>query len=324
VKDLHSNCKGLIFLSVIFIAFLPASGAMHVGQLTVTPASVNFGTVPVGTTQAQTVQFTNTGLGRLGIWNVTVSGADFQMSGLTFPVVLLSNQSVSFEVTFTAQSSGLISGDLSVATITSESQNGKNFTYVTVALSGTGSSPGQLNVSPASLNFGSVVDGSSSSLGTTLTATGESVTVSGATISNSAFSLSGISLPMTIAAGQSVPFYAVFDPTNVGVDAGTITFTSTATNSPAVLSVTGTGTSAPVYSVALSWDPSTSPVVGYNVYRGTVTGGPYAKINSSVDPSTVYTDNTVQNNQTYFYVTTSVAGDGSESTYSNQTQAVIP
>jgi hypothetical protein len=53
-------------------------------------------------------------------------------------------------------------------------------------------------------------------------------------------------------------------------------------------------------------------------------GGPYSKINSAVNTSTAYTDNTVTAGQTYYYVTTAVDGSGNESGYSNQVQAVIP
>jgi hypothetical protein len=324
VKDFYSNCKTLLVLLMVVAAVLPVPAATRSGELTVTPATVDFGTVPVGSSQTQTVVFTNSGLGKLGIPQVTISGTGFQMSGLSFPIVLQSKQSISFQVTFTPQGSGPVSGALSVATIASRPPNGRHYAYVTVPLAGTGSSPSQLNVSPASLNFGTVVDGTSSSLPATLSATGPSIAVSAATISNSQFSLSGISLPVTIAAGQSVAFNAIFVPQIAGTDSGTVSFTSTATNSPTVLSLTGVGASAPVYSVSLSWDPSSSPVVGYNVYRGTISGGPYAKINSTVDPTTAYTDSSVQDGQTYYYVTTAVAGDGNESTYSNQTQAAIP
>ena len=65
-------------------------------------------------------------------------------------------------------------------------------------------------------------------------------------------------------------------------------------------------------------------VVGYNVYRATISGGPYTKINSALDGSTTYTDSTVQAGTTYYYVTTAVDGSGTESTHSNQVQAVIP
>jgi len=325
VKDLNSNCKALIFIFLVAASVIPASATLKVGQLEVTPASVNFGTVPVGSTQTQTVTFTDTGLGKLGIWQVAISGTGFQMSGTTFPVILQSNQSLSFQVSFTPQASGTVDGALSITSITSESPTGgRTYAYVTVALSGSGGggSSGQLNISPTSLNFGTVNDGSSSSLPATLTASGASVTVYSATISNSQFSISGITLPMTIAAGQSVTFDAVFVPINVGSDSATITFSSTATGTP-TLSLNGVGAST-TYTVSLAWDPSTSPVVGYNVYRGTISGGPYTRINSATDPSTVYSDATVQDGLTYYYVTTAVAGDGSESTYSNQTLAVIP
>jgi fibronectin type 3 domain-containing protein len=42
--------------------------------------------------------------------------------------------------------------------------------------------------------------------------------------------------------------------------------------------------------VTLSYIASTSTVVGYNVYRGTVAGGPYTKINASLVSGLTYTD----------------------------------
>lgn len=79
------------------------------------------------------------------------------------------------------------------------------------------------------------------------------------------------------------------------------------------------------HTVGLSWDASTSQdVVGYNVYRGPSSNGPYTKINTTLDQLTSYSDSTVQGGQTYFYVTTAVDSMGNESEYSNQTQAVIP
>jgi fibronectin type 3 domain-containing protein len=77
--------------------------------------------------------------------------------------------------------------------------------------------------------------------------------------------------------------------------------------------------------VNLGWNSSTSSgVVGYNIYRGTVSGGPYTRINSAVDAAPYDTDSTVVGGQTYYYVVTAVDSSGAESAYSNQTQAVIP
>ena len=45
-------------------------------------------------------------------------------------------------------------------------------------------------------------------------------------------------------------------------------------------------------------------VSGYNVYCGTVSGGSYTKINTTLEAATDYVDNTVQSRTTYFYVVT--------------------
>ena len=66
-------------------------------------------------------------------------------------------------------------------------------------------------------------------------------------------------------------------------------------------------------------------VAGYNVYRGTISGGPYTKLNSSLLVSDAYTDNTVQAGQTYYYVATSVDTTNDESAYSSPpVQAITP
>jgi len=87
--------------------------------------------------------------------------------------------------------------------------------------------------------------------------------------------------------------------------------------------MTGTGTAPLQHSVNLSWAGSTN-AVAYNLYRGTTSGGPYSKINSSLDATTAYTDNTVTSGLTYYYVATAVDGSSNESGYSNQTQAIVP
>lgn len=78
------------------------------------------------------------------------------------------------------------------------------------------------------------------------------------------------------------------------------------------------------HSVALTWIPSTTPgVSGYNVYRGTVSGGPYAKINSVQVPGLDFTDISVQAGGVYFYVITALLGNA-ESSFSGQAEALIP
>ena len=79
------------------------------------------------------------------------------------------------------------------------------------------------------------------------------------------------------------------------------------------------------HSASLNWTASTSSgVAGYNVYRGTVSNGPYTKLNSTPVSGTAYTDLTVQAGQTYYYVTTAVDSNNNESAYSNEAPAAIP
>ena len=74
----------------------------------------------------------------------------------------------------------------------------------------------------------------------------------------------------------------------------------------------------------LAWHASTSSVIGYNVYRSTTSGGPYAKINASLVTSLTYSDTAVVNSTTYYYVTTSVDSAGIESVNSTKPPPPFP
>ncbi len=85
-----------------------------------------------------------------------------------------------------------------------------------------------------------------------------------------------------------------------------------------------TGTAAP-HSVSLSWTASTSTgVVGYNIYRGATSGGPYTKLTASPVAGLAYTDSSVLAGQTYYYVATAVDSSNNESAYSSQASAIVP
>jgi hypothetical protein len=99
----------------------------------------------------------------------------------------------------------------------------------------------------------------------------------------------------------------------------------------------GSGSSAPTSSngpnptptpaahfVTVSWQPSSSPgVTAYNVYRSTVSGGPYSVVGWGVSGPT-FTDTAVQPGATYFYVITSLTNANVESTISGEVKATVP
>jgi ASPM-SPD-2-Hydin domain-containing protein len=185
-------------------------------------------------------------------------------------------------------------------------------------------SGGQLSVTPSNFSFGSVAVGKSKSLNGMLSAANSDVAVSSASWNGQGFALNGITFPATVPAGQSLSFTVTFTPQAAGTATGSLDFVSNASNLVGTEALTGTGSQTSQHSVGLSWDPSTSPVVGYNVYRGTQSGGPYQKLNPSPQPDTSYTDASVQSGVTYFYVATAVGTDLVESKHSNQTSVTIP
>lgn len=187
-----------------------------------------------------------------------------------------------------------------------------------------GAATALLNSNPTSLAFGSVNVSTNNTESVTLTNGGNSsVTISNVAVAGAGFGASGASSGLILSSGQSATLTATFDPAASGGATGSITVTSNATNSPAVIALSGTGV-AQAYSVDLNWNTSTSSVTGYNVYSGTASGGPYTKLTSSPVPSTTYTDGSVQQGKTYYYVVTSVNSDNIESAYSTQVSAVIP
>jgi hypothetical protein len=290
--------------------------AAAVGYLT-SPSGLNLGNVTVGTSQTQVLPVSNTGGSSLTISGLAVSGTGFSVSGVTFPYTLPAGGNANLSVKFAPTIAGPSSATLTISSNASDPS-------IAVSLSGSATtSTSTLGVTPGSMSFGTLTVGSSQSQEGSVTANGASVTLSAATSSNSEFAVSGLTLPVTIAAGQSVPFTLTFTPTGRGTASGKISFISSGST---LASETASGTGETIqHNVDLSWNASTSTsVAGYNVYRSTTSGGPFGKINPALNPSMNYSDGTVQSGQTYYYVTTAVETNGVESSYSNQVKAVVP
>jgi hypothetical protein len=328
-KPLDMRATGLLGFIAFAAMLLAACNATKLGSTTAsTPAatgtlsasssSLSFGNVAVGSSKSKSLTLSNSGSqsATFQVSQVSISGTAFRASGPTPPITLAAGQTVVLNVAFQPSAGGAVSGSLSIASTASNP-------LLTLPLSGTGLAPGQVGVSPASMSFGNVTVGNSQILAGSLSAGSAGVTVSSATWSGSGFSLSGLSFPVTLQAGQSVPFTVTFAPQTQGTATGSVSFLSNASNSPSTESWTGTGVQVVQHSVALSWNPDTSGVQGYYVYRGGQSGGPYNKI-SSLLPGTSYTDVNVISAQTYYYVVTALGTNSVESGYSNEAMATIP
>jgi hypothetical protein len=280
--------------------------------LTASPASISFGNVTMGTRKTGSVVVTNNHTVSMTVNSLFTTSNGFSVVGPTTPFTMTPGESITLSLSFTPQFVGL---DGSSVFLQGPALN--------IPLTGTGvSAIGNLNVTPASMNFGSVNLGSTTTQTLTLSATSGSVTINSASSSNSQYAISGATFPLIIPAGQSVPVSVTFSPTKSGTDAGTLTLASNASDAQASESLTGVGVT-PQYAVNLSWSASTSSVAGYNVYRGTSPHS-YSKINSALDSTTAYTDNTVVSGTTYYYAATSVDSNGQESSYSSPIQVAVP
>ena len=300
-------------------AVIPVSGGGVQAALAVTPPSVSFGNVTVGTPNSQTIQLTNSGTGVLTISQVSATGTGYSTSALALPLSLNPSQTMTFNVQFAPPSAGSASGSVSIVSNTPNSP-------AVIGLSGSGVASTQaLSFSTHNLSFGSVDTGASATQPVTVTNTGNAnVTISSILAAGTGFSLSGAGTPATLTPTQSLTFGVIFSPTVAGNATGAVTVVSNASGSPATIALSGTGAQTSSHTVALSWQASTSVVSGYNVYRSTNSGSGYVKINSSLLGGLAYTDSNLQSTTTYYYVTTAVDSSGNESTYSNQASAVIP
>ncbi len=331
-NELQTDPKRLFTLFLLFLCLTGSMGivgcsgvasspsAQTGAIISANPSSVSFGNVATGTTNTQIVKVSNSGNADMKISQASVTGAGFSMSGLNAPVTIAAGQSSTFTASFSPTTTTSYSGSVSITS------NASNSPTTMIPLNGTGMAQVlQLSASPNPVAFGNVAAGSSSTRPVTLTNSGNAnLTVSQITALGTSLSQTGIALPVTLSPNQTAAFNAVFSPTGAVNLNGTITVISTASNSPTVVSATGTGFVPIPHSVTMNWTASTSTVVGYFVYRGTASGGPYTKLNTTSVAPTTYADSTVVSGQIYFYVVTAVDSNSIESLFSNEVTAAIP
>jgi|SRR5579859_857194 len=325
---------------------------------TISPVAGGSGaTVTLGGAASATVtadgsgSFAFTGLAN-GTYTVTPTHAGYTFSPTSLNVTI-NNADVTSGLSFTAtatNSTFSISGTISPVT---------GGSGATVTLSGAAAAT---TVADASGNytFSGRVNGTyaitPSHSGFTFNPTSAAATVSGsnvtginftATATNPTFSISGTISPVAGGAGATVALTGPAAATTTANASGNYTFTGLANgtytiaptnagftftpasqnatvNSANVTGINFSATAAQSFTVSLSWDASTSTVSGYNIYRSTTSGTGYAKLNTTLLTTLTYTDSTVVNGTTYFYVTTAVDSSGNESVDSNEASAIVP
>lgn len=238
------------------VALSGTGTAAPTGSLQANQSSLSFGNVGTGTSSVKQITLTNTGTGSLQITGITVSGGGFTTSGVTVPITLSPSSQAVLSVTFAPTAIGAATGTVTVTS------NGTG-SPLSIPVSGTGVQAG-LTISPASFNFGSIVDGQTKSQTFTITNSGTAaLTISQVSINAPGYSVNGLSTT-SVAVGATATFNAVFAPTTAGNLAGTVNIASNAPNSPATVALSGTGVA-----VAQTLSFSSASLAFGNVNTGT-------------------------------------------------------
>ncbi|GBD04153.1 hypothetical protein HRbin19_01461 [bacterium HR19] len=189
--------------------------------LSVSPTSLDFGGVDVGSSRDMQVSLSNIGEAQLRVDEILISGTGFSLvNPPSLPIFLNPASSVSLSIRFSPTSRGTLSGKLIIV-----SNGGSK----SVLLSGQGFAP-VLSITPSEIDFGGVERGTSKDMTLNIRNTGESnLEISNLSISGEGFSIvSPPSLPLILGSGQSSTLTVRFSPLSPGVKAGTVVISSNA------------------------------------------------------------------------------------------------
>src|SRR5439155_516230 len=223
------------------------SGTGTAPGVSLSPASVSFGSQAVNTTSAaQAVTLTNNGSSALTITSVSITGpnsGDFAQTNNCplSPSTLAASPRCALHVTFTPTATGARSGTLSVADNAAGSPQ-------TASLSGAGTAPG-VSLSPTSVSFGNQqVKTGRASCRVRVTNNGSSaptntnVAITGANSGDFAQTNNWPLSPSTVASSACSRVNVRSTPTATGARSGTLSVADNAAGSPQTASLSGAGT----------------------------------------------------------------------------------
>ncbi len=272
IQPQPSGCGGCLRSYPAQTFTVTGTGAAPVASLS--PSTLSFSAAAGTTSAAQTVTLSNTGSVPLAITGITAPSSplmglfnETSNCGASLPA----GASCTISVTFAPVTTGSVTGNILVA------DNATGSPQI-MSLSGTGT-PAPLpiaSLSPSSLSFSATVGTTSAAQTVTLSNTGKApLAISGITAPSSP--LMGVfnetsNCGASLAAGASCAISVTFSPATTGSVTGNILVADNATGSPQTMSLSGTGTAAPLPVASLS--PSSlsfSATVGTTSAAQTVT-----------------------------------------------------
>ena len=264
---LTSNLSNLLVQGV----YLSVYGAVPIPLPSPRPSAISFNpstvsfTQNLGTTGTQAVTITNFGGSPLTFGTIAASGGFGETNNC--PSQLSAGSNCAVTVTFTPSAAGAVSGALTI-----NDDSGNAGAVQTVTLSGTGTAP-IASVSPASISFGSVVQGASSTAKTiTLLNSGTGPLQVTSVTAPAPFAQTNTCT--SVAPGSSCAISVTFAPATVGSFTGALSIVDNAGTQTVALS----GSSTAQVTLSVSSLSLGSMVVGSTSAAKTVTLTNHAKV----------------------------------------------
>jgi hypothetical protein len=281
-----------------------------------TPSAINFVNVPIGESSSQLVTVTNVGEATLQIQQISVSNADFGISGVMLPVVVAHGTTESFTIAYRAKSEGSANGQIRIVTNTGD-------LVISVKASAAGQHP-ELTATDARMDFEDVAVGNIGRKQVTLKNSGNcALSIDRMAVSGADFSTSGAGA-VNLNPGQAINLEINFEPKGTGERAGSLVVTSLAGQALLQIPLQGTGAISSNTAVHLNWEESPVSVAGYVVYRAGEPSGPYTRISGSAVSAAEFIDTGLAAGHTYYYVVSSLGVDEVETEYSQPIMATVP
>jgi hypothetical protein len=207
-------------LTSIFVRLLVSSFLIlpAFAQLTSTPSSLSFSNTYIGLiTASKSISVKNTGTSSVTINSITSSCPEFKLASGTTPITVAAGKTTAYSFYFAPQAAQLYSCDYTLVP-----SSGSN---LVVPISGTGlSTKAVVSLSATSLSFLNQSVGTpsaSQSVKVSNTGTG-SIEITGITITPPTFSITPVTLPITIKANSSTTINVSYSPALVTSETGVL------------------------------------------------------------------------------------------------------
>ena len=287
--------------------------------ISVSPISLSFGNVSLGSSGDTTLRISNTGGATLNVSSVSSTNSQFNVVGSTsFSISAGSYRDIT--VRFTPSSTGTQAGTLNI-------YNNSSVNPKSVNMVGVGTGEPVISVSPISLSFGNVSLGSSGDTTLRISNTGgATLNVSSVSSTNSQFNVVG-STSFSISAGSYRDITVRFTPSATGTQAGTLNIYNNSSVNPKDVNMVGVGTEASYITVTspnggeswqlrsshdITWNRNTGGNVKIELYKGS---SYYQTITSSTSNDGSYSWSIPANYDVYSNYRIKITSTSDESVY---------